>query len=336
MAEEGAAGLHHPSDGGQQNQTSGQSDSAAARHGGDGEDKFHLFPKLPAELRTMIWRATVDPVELKAWTYGPQEEDTLFVGIPEARTFRAMRHIYHVCRESRDLAIKDYGQPSRFGFPFNPREDVVVALRRPNHGLPCGCFYHLVTKKQTPTTGLVVFGCGLNSRWERLKARNLDWSYSRLVRSVECNDDLKATFNRVRDLTVILSPEHWPQAVAPRVSSAAATTTEVQEVEEEEEGVQPLCRVIRSMAIWPLLPCLRRLRLQVGQAADEPREQFMKNLDVGHSLNIVPGVHVSTRSTDADPVLKQAVVRLRQKAGREGNSQAVPTLEYLEITRHHY
>jgi hypothetical protein len=72
-------------------------------------ETFHPFPKLPIELRQMIWKLTLKPriVELQL-----SPNDRCFFS--QARTPTGLR----ICRDSRDAILPFY--PARFGSNFKP------------------------------------------------------------------------------------------------------------------------------------------------------------------------------------------------------------------------
>ena len=119
--------------------------------------QFSLFPRLPAEIRAMIWRESIDPVVLPArfhtvvytrpWQGGYEqptgESDTyLECTIPWSRLgcrwsatscsfapWYAQIKTFWVCRESRRLAMLDYTQglpPRPDRLPFRPARDSIV------------------------------------------------------------------------------------------------------------------------------------------------------------------------------------------------------------------
>jgi len=94
---------------------------------------FEPFPTLPVELRTMIWKETVErrnfhvrffdePPKRKlvflCRTISQETLETLERNeadpiITPYQTYQAIGSLYRVCRESRDMAVRTYGTPSK-------------------------------------------------------------------------------------------------------------------------------------------------------------------------------------------------------------------------------
>ncbi|KAK3343326.1 hypothetical protein B0H65DRAFT_429508, partial [Neurospora tetraspora] len=72
---------------------------------------FHLFPRLPIELRLMIWEATISPriIDVRASTYNDDDD-----GVTPAPP------ILHTCRESRNVGLHIQGgyQFSNLSLPY--------------------------------------------------------------------------------------------------------------------------------------------------------------------------------------------------------------------------
>lgn len=86
--------------------------------------KFAYFPRLPPEVQTMIWEATLEPRTFRAWGYTESPKALGYQGhylwnsmdrrwlLVECSPFRqAHIPLYGVCRLSRALALSTYGTP---------------------------------------------------------------------------------------------------------------------------------------------------------------------------------------------------------------------------------
>ncbi|KAH8804593.1 hypothetical protein F5884DRAFT_796609 [Xylogone sp. PMI_703] len=80
-----------------QQQNTHKSDTASSRLKSDDSAQFHLFPKLPIEIRALIWQMSID------------EERLVEVYPTTTKGWRApIPPILHVCMESRALGLKNY------------------------------------------------------------------------------------------------------------------------------------------------------------------------------------------------------------------------------------
>ncbi|TID01931.1 hypothetical protein CH35J_004662 [Colletotrichum higginsianum] len=89
--------------------------------------RFHLFTRLPKELRNHILLTTVDPVTVEGdvridleWRRGPQAHFRQHL----IRSFAAIP-LYAVSRETRALATASFGAPDPRTFPLSPARDAV-------------------------------------------------------------------------------------------------------------------------------------------------------------------------------------------------------------------
>lgn len=86
--------------------------------------KFTYFPRLPPEIQTMIWEATLEPKTFRAWAYSDEPAVPDYPGghnddplerrwiLVECDPYRwAQIPLFYVCRLSRALALSTYGTP---------------------------------------------------------------------------------------------------------------------------------------------------------------------------------------------------------------------------------
>lgn len=92
-----------------------------------GGGRFTFFPRLPAEIQDMIWKATIEPKTFRAWTVKEEMEEGLEWLLVECTHYRRTHiPISRVCRRSRAIAVQTYGVPSQDNpILFSPRLDTV-------------------------------------------------------------------------------------------------------------------------------------------------------------------------------------------------------------------